>query len=78
MAKEDRRTVDADTGHVEVALVTEKDFEAVKTIYIPPFLTMPDVIVWDQRTFKRTSRETDDGGYVYSEAFVYYDNKVGV
>ncbi len=72
MPEKEKREVEYGTGHVEVALVTGKHDGAVKTVYIPPFITMPDVIVCGMRSFKKTDGETDDGGYVYSEAFTYH------
>jgi hypothetical protein len=71
-ARKEKRAVEYATGDVEVALVAEKNDTAVATVYIPPFIEMPDLIVWDMRYFKLTNRETGGGGYVYSEAFVYH------
>jgi hypothetical protein len=69
----EKRAVESGTGDLEVVLVTGvKGNKEVATVDIPPFITMPDMIVWGGRSFKKTDHETDNGDCVYSEAFVYH------
>lgn len=50
----------------KVQLITGGDRGFVAEVDVPPFLTMPDVLIWGERYFKR---ESDD---LYVEAFTYW------
>ncbi|MCP4569022.1 MAG: hypothetical protein GY841_15720 [FCB group bacterium] len=62
--------VEADTGDVEVELVTAQN-KKITRVDVPPFIDMPHVVVWGDRFFRLTDDETDDGCYVYMECFAY-------
>lgn len=53
------------SGFVKVRL--EKDGAFVSNVWVPPFLTPPEVITWGIRTFERHGP-----GGVYSEVFAYH------
>ena len=65
-----RFVVEADTDDIDIELITAKD-RIIKRVDVPPFLEMPDVVIWGDRVFKITDGETDDGCYIYKEVFAY-------
>jgi len=68
--KQEKRAVDHSTGNVEVELLTSKH-EHVTRVDVPPFIDMPEVIVWGGRSFKLIDGETDDYCARYAEVFSY-------
>jgi len=61
--------VEADTGDVDVELVTAQN-EKITRINIPPFIDI-QVIIWGDRIFCLTEQETDDYCSIYKEVFSY-------